>query len=85
MLVPLICNKCGGKLEVEKSQVFEAGDKVVVLSDQMFSCPHCGTKYLPGEKISHVSGNVTVSIGGNASDSNIIVGNGNVVIRPPKK
>ena len=85
MLIPLICKQCGGKLEVEKSRVFESGDTVIVLSDQTFNCPHCGTKYLPGEKIKHFPGEVVISIGGNINGSNIVTGNGNVVNRNPKK
>lgn len=85
MLIPLVCTKCGGKLEVEKSQVFESGDTVVVLSAQTLNCPHCGTKYLPGEKIKHTPGKVAISIGGNAIASNILIGNGNAVNRNPKK
>ena len=78
MLIPLICKKCGGKLEVEKSQVFESGDTVIVLSDQTFSCPHCGTKYLPGEKIKHAAGNASIFVSGNVSGANIVIGSGNV-------
>lgn len=85
MLIPLVCTTCGGKLDVEKSQVFESGDTVVVLSDQMLSCPHCGTKYLPGEKIKHAAGKVVISIGGSVNGSNIIIGNGNVITKNPKK
>lgn len=85
MLIPLTCKKCGGKLEVEKSQVFESGDTVVVLSDQAFNCPHCGTKYLAGETIKHAQGKVVVSIGGSVNGTNIVIGNGNVVSKNPKK
>jgi len=82
MLIPLVCNQCGGKLEVEKSQVFESGDSVIVLNDQTFNCPHCGTKYLPGEKISHAPVKAVISIGGHVT-GNIIVGNGMVVNNNP--
>lgn len=85
MLIPLICKQCGGKLEVEQSQVFESGETVIILSDQTFKCPHCGTKYLPGEQLKRAPGNVAISIGGNANGANIIIGNGNVVNRNPKK
>jgi len=84
MLVPLICKKCGGKLNVEKSQVFESGDTVIVLSGQTFDCPHCGTKYLPGEKIKPASGNVSITIDGD-STGDIIIGSGNVINKEPKK
>jgi transcription elongation factor Elf1 len=83
MLIPLVCTKCGGKLEVENSQVFESGDTVIVLADQTFKCPHCGTKYLPGEKIKHVSGATVISISGSVTASNIIIGNGTVINKSP--
>ena len=84
MLIPLVCANCGGKLEVEKSQVIESGDFVVVSSDQTFKCPQCGTRYLPGEKINHASGKPTVSIGsisigGQVTNSAFVIGNGMVV------
>ena len=85
MLTPLICKKCGGKLEVEKSQVFESGDTAVVLSGQTFSCPHCGTKYVPGEKMKYAPGKAVISIGGNVNGANIIIGSGNVINKNPKK
>ncbi|MBI5297328.1 MAG: hypothetical protein HY869_17760 [Chloroflexi bacterium] len=85
MLIPLICKQCGGKLEVEQSQVFESGDTILVLADQTFTCPHCGTKYLPGEKVKRGPGKVVISIGGSVSGSNIVIGNGNVVSKAPKK
>jgi hypothetical protein len=78
MLIPLVCNQCGGKLEVEKSQVFESGDTVIVLSDQTFKCLHCGTNYLPGEKIKHFQGNVAMFIGG-VNNGNVVIGNGNII------
>lgn len=85
MLIPLICKQCGGTLEVEKSQVFEAGGTVVVLSDQTFSCPHCGAKYAPGEKIDQAGRKVAISIKGSVSGSNIVIGSGNVVSEAPKE
>ncbi|SRR6266498_1715900 len=85
MLIPLVCKQCGGKLEVEKSQVFESGDIVIVVNDQTFTCPHCGMKYLPGEKIKHAPGISigAISIGGHATNSTIVVGNGMVVNKSP--
>ena len=83
MLIPLICRQCGGKLEVEQSHVYEAGDTVIVLSNQTFNCPHCGTKYLPGEKIKHASEQIVISIGGESVGSTIIIGNGNVINNSP--
>lgn len=85
MLIPLICKQCGGKLEVEPSQVFESGDTILVLADQTFTCPQCGTKYLPGEKVKRSPGKVVISIGGSVKGSNIVIGNGNVVSKAPKK
>jgi len=85
MLIPLVCAQCGGKLEVEKSQVIESGDTVMVLNDQTFTCPHCGMKYLPGEKIRHVADRPVISIGGSVSGSTLIVGNGMVINKNPKK
>ena len=89
MLIPLICKQCGGKLELEQSQVIESGDTVIVLNDQTFKCPHCGVKYLPGEKIrrypsisigsmSNVSGSINITGG------NLIVNNNSEPITPPK-
>ena len=89
MLIPLICKQCGGKLELEQSQVVESGDTVIVLNDQTFNCPYCGVKYLPGEKIrrypsisigsvSNVSGSITISGG------NLIVNNNSEPITPSK-
>jgi hypothetical protein len=83
MLIPLVCNQCGGKLEVENSQVLESGDAVIILSDQTFKCPHCGIKYLPGEKIRHSSEKVVISIGGNANGATIIIGSGSAVNKNP--
>ena len=85
MLIPLICKQCGGNLEVEKSKILELSEVVVVLPNQTFNCPNCGVTYLAGDKIKQASGRVTISIGGNVSGSSIIVGNGNAVIRKPKK
>lgn len=79
MLIPLVCSQCGGKLEVENSQIAKAGDTVIVLSGQTFRCPHCGMEYLPGEKIKHVLEKAAISIGGNVSGSTIIIGNGIVI------
>lgn len=84
MLIPLICSQCGGKLEVENSQVFESGDTMVVLAGQTFKCPHCGTKYLPGEKISHATEKGGIFIGGGVSGSTIVIGNGLVVNYSPE-
>jgi hypothetical protein len=85
MLTPLVCTQCGGKLDVEKSQVFESGDFVIVSSDQTFKCPHCGMKYLPGEKINHASEKsaISISIGGKMTNSAIVIGNGLVVNKSP--
>jgi hypothetical protein len=87
MLIPLVCTQCGGKLEVENSQVFGAGDTVIVLNDQTFKCPHCGVKYLPGEKIkSGPPKKAVVTIAGNLN-GNIVIGDGNVLnqgLRPPE-
>ena len=86
MLIPLICKQCGGRLEVEHSQVIESGDTVIVLNDQTFKCPHCGVQYLSGEKIRHLpSVSVgSISVGGNVSGP-IIIGNGMVVNRTPQQ
>jgi uncharacterized Zn finger protein len=65
MLIPLICNQCGGQLEVQESQVSISGDTVVVLPHQEFRCPHCGTKYLEGTKSKYVA----------QASPNIVVGN----------
>jgi predicted RNA-binding Zn-ribbon protein involved in translation (DUF1610 family) len=79
MLIPLVCTKCGGKLEVEKSQVFESENAVVVLNDHTFSCPHCGIKYLPGEEIKHfLPQNASISINGDQV-GDIVIGHGNVI------
>jgi YgiT-type zinc finger domain-containing protein len=79
MLIPLICKQCGGKLEVEKSQVFESGNAIVVLNDHMFKCPHCGVEYLPGEEIKHFpSKSTNISINGD-SIGDIVIGYGNVI------
>lgn len=83
MLIPLICTQCGGKLDVEKSQVVEAGESVIVVNDQTFNCPHCNTKYLPGEKIGRAPVKAVISIGGSVTGSNIIVGNGMVFNKNP--
>jgi hypothetical protein len=86
MLIPLICKQCGGKLEVEQSQVIESGDIVIVLNDQTFNCPHCGVKYLSGEKIRHLpSVSIgSISIGGDVNSSIIIGGGGMVVNNKPQ-
>ncbi len=45
MLIPLICKQCGGKLEVEDTKISLLGESFIVLPNQNFECPHCGTKY----------------------------------------
>jgi hypothetical protein len=80
MLVPLICSQCGGKLEVENSQVLEGSEIVIVSSNQTFKCPHCGVQYMPGEKIKSARQQpVRITIGGNVSGSIIMVGDGKIV------
>jgi predicted RNA-binding Zn-ribbon protein involved in translation (DUF1610 family) len=87
MLIPLVCTQCGGKLEVEKTQVVESGDFVIVSSEQTFKCPHCGMKYLPGEKLNHISQQPNISIGsffvGGSIDGSVVIGNGLVVAQKP--
>lgn len=107
MLIPLICTQCGGKLEVEDTKVSISGDTVIVLPGQKFNCPHCGTKYLPGDKsryASNIAANIRFDrdfngdliIGtnntiinsptprkGDKTDSQVIVGEGNLVKKPP--
>lgn len=79
MLIPLVCTQCGGKLEVDQSQVIESDRTFIVLSGQTLSCPQCGTKYLPGEQVKHFPEKVAVSaggtfIGGSITASTIIMG-----------
>jgi len=79
MLIPLVCTQCGGKLEVDQSQVIESEGTFIVLSGQMLSCPQCGTKYLPGEQVKQFPEKVAVStsgiyIGGSVTASTIIAG-----------
>src|SRR6266498_3380407 len=83
MLIPLVCTQCGGKLEIENSQVFESGDSFIVLDNQTFKCPHCGTRYSPGEKIRHVLEKDVFSFGGNFTGSTIIIGSNLVVDKSP--
>jgi hypothetical protein len=78
MLVPLVCTQCGGKLEVETSQVFESGDIFIVASDQTFKCIHCETKYVSGEKIKRFVEPLIISINGGMNGGNIIIGSGNI-------
>ena len=60
MLIPLICKQCGGKLEVEDTKVLVSGDSFIVLNNQQFECPHCGTKYVSDDR----NTSATVSGGG---------------------
>jgi len=83
MLIPLICKQCGGKLEIEQAQVHEAGEAIIVSSDQMFTCPQCGTKYLPGEKVKRAPGNPSIVINGNFNSGTIVIGTGNVISKGP--
>ena len=83
MLIPLVCTQCGGKLEVENTQVFESGDTIIVSSGQTFKCPHCETQYVSGEKIKHFPEKPVISIGGRVTGSNIIAGNGIVFNNNP--
>lgn len=85
MLIPLICNQCGGKLEVEQKWVLESDDTVIVLSEQTFTCPHCNTKHLPGETLKRLPEKTAITIAGNVSGSNIVIGNGNVILKGRKK
>jgi YgiT-type zinc finger domain-containing protein len=81
MLIPLICNQCGGKLEVEDTKVLISGDSFIVLPDQKFECPHCGTKYVSGNTSKQVyatGGGIAIggiAIGGEFKGS-IVIGNG---------
>lgn len=83
MLIPLICTQCGAKLEVERSQVVEAGDSLIVLAGGTFQCSHCGMKYLPGEKINNSPDRGVISIQGNVTNSNIIIGSATVIDNRP--
>lgn len=83
MLIPLICKQCGGKLEVEPSQVHESGDTLIVLSDQTFTCPQCGTKYVPGEKVTRAARTPSIVIGGDFKGGTIVIGTGNVISKSP--
>ena len=90
MLIPLICNQCGGRLEVDDTKVLISDDSFIVLSGQQFECPHCGTKYVSDDasKNIHVNGGGiaigNLSFGGDV-EGNIVIGNGNVISnsRPP--
>lgn len=85
MLIPLICNQCGGKLEVEDTKVIISGESFIVLPDQQFECPHCGTKYVSDDTSKHVhatSGGIAI---GNLSFGGDIKGNfviGTTVVGP---
>lgn len=83
MLIPLICKQCGGKLEVEQAQVFESGGTTVVSSSQTFTCPQCGTKYLPGETVQRAPEKLSVVINGNFNSGTIVIGSGNVISKGP--
>jgi hypothetical protein len=74
MLIPLVCTQCGGKLEVENSQVLESGDSFIVLDNQTFKCSHCDTRYLPGEKIGHLPDKTVISMSGDFTGSPIHIG-----------
>ena len=78
MLIPLICKQCGGKLEVEEAKVLISGDSFIVLPDQKFECPHCGTMYISDDpsKYVHATGG-SIAIGGLKFDGDI---KGNFVI-----
>jgi uncharacterized Zn finger protein len=86
MLIPLICKQCGGRLEVEQSQVIESGDNVIVFNGQTFKCPHCGVQYLSGEKIRHIPrvSVGSISVGGNVGGQ-IIIGDGIIVNTKPQQ
>jgi hypothetical protein len=78
MLIPLICNQCGGKLEVEDIKVSISGDSFIVMPDQQFECPHCGTKYVSDNTSKHVHGS-----GGSVAIGNLSFGGdikGDIVI-----
>ena len=79
MLIPLVCTQCGGKLEADQAQVFESGNTFIVSSDQMLTCPHCETKYVSGEKIKRFVERITISINGDMTGGNIIIGNGIII------
>ena len=80
MLIPLICKQCGGKLEVEDTQVSVSGDTVMVLPNHKFECPHCGTRYISGDTNKYAparDGSVSIgslSIGGDVR-GNFVIGN----------
>jgi hypothetical protein len=80
MLIPLLCNQCGARLEIENTQVSISEDTVVVLPGQQFKCSHCETVYLPGDKSKHApNGSAVFKVEGNFS-GNIIIGASNSVI-----
>ena len=65
MFIPLICSQCGGKLEVEDTKVLISGDSFIVLPNQQFECPHCGTKYVSDDTSKHI----------HASGGSVAIGN----------
>ncbi len=78
MLIPLICTKCGGKLEVQDTQVTSSGGMLVVLPDQTFKCPHCATQFMEGDRARQAGPRATISIGGKFSGV-IVTGDNNKV------
>src|SRR5688572_19466130 len=78
-LVPLVCTKCGGRLETEEPKVLVAENSVVIKSGNKLTCQFCKTEFLPGDELKLFSGSLSINIKGSVSGSNIIVGNGNKV------
>jgi hypothetical protein len=74
MLIPLVCTQCGGKLEVENFQVLQSGDSFIVLDNQTFKCPHCDTRYLPGEEIRQRPDKTVITMSGDFNGSTIHIG-----------
>ncbi len=78
MLIPLICKQCGGKLEVEDTKISLLGENFIVLPNQNFECPHCGTEYVADDANKPVyASDGGIAIGSFKIDGDIT---GNIVI-----
>ncbi len=86
MLIPLLCNQCGARLEVENTQVSISGDTVVVLPGQQFKCSHCETVYSPGDKNKYAPNSISANLSFDGDFSgDIIIGTNNTIINSNSK
>jgi transcription elongation factor Elf1 len=89
-IVDLTCKGCGQTMQPEKRDgvtmtQLPGGGIMFIQNDEpyQYTCPYCGKSFVtwgPGPKTLG-GGSVRIHIGGNSHGNNIVVGNGNTIIK----